>query len=90
MKIISGMLGMLMLTLLPLPSHAKGVDYIQCQPQTLRLDQIRRNDPSQARPRPCTICMSQSTSEYFLLSCIGVSRPTVWRWQRSNSSHPQK
>ena len=31
------------------------------QPQTLRLDQIRRDHSSQTRSLPCTICLSQCT-----------------------------
>ena len=33
----------------------------QCQPQTLRLDQIRRRHSRQTRPLPCTICLTQCT-----------------------------
>ena len=34
----------------------------QCQPQTLRLDEIRRGHSGQARPLPCTIRLSHCTS----------------------------
>ena len=41
----------------------------QCQSQTLRLNQIRRGHPGQARPSPCDISLSQ---------CTSIADITVW------------
>src|SRR6516225_6311259 len=44
----------------------------KCQPQTLRLDEIRRGHSGQARPLPCTIRLSHCTSS-------GQERPVLRR-----------
>src|SRR5713226_4156259 len=45
----------------PADRHQRLSRRTQCQPETVRLDQIRRRHPSQTRPPPCTICLKQCT-----------------------------
>src|SRR5271170_5679335 len=50
----------------------------QCQPQTVRLDQIRRGHSGQTRPLPCTRCLNQCTRNSKvkgISSAIGVGAP---------------